>query len=139
MMEQEKLIPVAQYLATYIITELKSEYDRTENGRLINEETWCVTDFDELVHDLIKEYDYLNGNMLSNMKTGAFETDGTDAVRDIVYKILNGYCELEAKTSASKNADGRIGFSHFTHIIDTTKEKDGLFHQKLAKLIEDFI
>lgn len=138
-MEQEQLISVAQYLATLIITELRDEYERTEGGRLINEDTWCVSDFDELVHDFISEYDYLNGDILSNMKTGAFETDGTDTVRDMVYKILNAYCELEAKTSVSKGSDGKIDFSHFSHILDTTIEKDGLFHQKLAKLIEDFV
>lgn len=138
-MEQEQLISVAQYLATLIITELKNEYTRTESGNLINEDSWCVSDFDELVHDFIKEYDALNGDILSNMKTGAFETDGTDAVRDMVYRILNGYCELEAKTAVSKSADRKIDFSHFSHIIDTTIEKDGLFHQKLAKLIEDFV
>tara|TARA_B100002019_G_scaffold290775_1_gene309245 strand:+ start:967 stop:1383 length:417 start_codon:yes stop_codon:yes gene_type:complete len=138
-MEQEQLISVAQYLATHIITELKNEYDKTEAGNLINEEVWCVNDFDELVHDFIKEYDYLNNDILSNMKTGPFETDGTDTVRDMIYKILNGYCELEQKSAVSKNRDGKIDMLHFSHILDTTIEKNGLFYQKLRKLIEDFV
>jgi len=138
-MEQEQLISAAQYLAFLILSELRNEYDRTENGTLINEEVWCVSDFDELVHDYIKEYDYLNDDILSNMKAGAFETDGTDAVRDMIYKILNKYCELEAKTAVSKAADNKIDFSHFSHILDTAVEKEGLFYQKLAKLIEDFV
>jgi len=66
-MEQEQLISAAQYLAFLILSELRNEYDRTENGTLINEEVWCVSDFDELVHDYIKEYDYLNDDILSNM------------------------------------------------------------------------
>ena len=138
-MEQQELISVAQYIATLIITELKNEYERTESGNLINESVYCVTDFDDLVREFVKEFDYLNGDLLSNMKSAPFETDGTDAVRDMIYKILDGYCKLEAKTAVSKDAGGNVGFSHFSHILDTTLEKDGLFHQKLARLIEDFV
>jgi len=138
-MEQQQLVSAAQYIGFLIISELRNEYDRSETGSLIDEETWSVSDFDELVHEFISEYDYLNGNVLSNMKTGPFETDGTDAVRDMIYKILDTYCKLEAKTAVSKAESGKTDFSHFSHILDTTLEKGGLFHQKLSQLIEDFV
>ena len=123
----------------HIIVELKDEYDRTEDGNLFNDEATDATQIDEYIIELIKEWDFSSGEVLAGMKTEPFGTDGTDTVRTMIYKILKGYCDMEADNAIKKSADGKIGFTYFQHTLDTAKEKGGLFYQKLQKEIQEFV
>ena len=72
-MNQTQLEEIANLLSNHILNDCAINYFTSPTGNLIDEETWCSGDFDEYVHDLIKEWDYLNNDILSNMKTGPFE------------------------------------------------------------------
>ena len=87
-----------------------------------------------------QEWDYLNNDVLSDMKTGAFETDGTDTVRDMIYQIIKNYCEFERDAaSVSNKNDGKMNFKHFSTVLEQTKQKGGTLYQKLSSVIEDFV
>ena len=137
-MTEQELVGIAQNLSLHIIVCLKDEYDRNESGNLFGEELTDATHIDEYIIEVIKEWDFVSGDVLAGMKTEPFGTDGTDMVRTMIYKILKGYCDMEAKTAIG-NEDGKIGFTYFEHMLDTAKEKNGLFYQKLQKEIKDFV
>lgn len=139
-MNQTTLENVAKHLATHILTEVTINYNNSPTGELINTEEWLCSDFDEYIHDVIKEWDYLNNDVLSDMKTGAFETDGTDTVRDMIYQIIKNYCEFERDAaSVSNKNDGKMNFKHFSTVLEQTKQKGGTLYQKLSSVIEDFV
>lgn len=96
-MNEEQLKELAGNLSVLILNECVTNYRTTPTGDLIDSENTGYSDFDEYVHDIIKEYDYLNKDVLSKMKTGPFETDGTDRVRDMIYIMLARYCKLWMK------------------------------------------
>jgi hypothetical protein len=137
-MNDAEIIDLAKNLSTHIIMELRLNYEKSSLGCLVDKE--CYADLDEYISDLIREWDYLNMDVLSNMKTGPFETDGTDLMRDMIYKVLKGYCLMEENSGdkIAKNKDGMINFAHFCNTMDAVKEKGGLFYQKLANEIKDF-
>ena len=139
-MNQTKLEEIATLLSNHILNDCALNYYNSPTGNLIDEETWCSGDFDEYVHDLIKEWDYLNNDILSNMKTGPFETDGTDTMRDMIYRKISDYCEFSDETIDKANKNGRkIGFSHFANKLEQVKDKEGSYVQKLKSAIKDFV
>ena len=116
-MTEQELIGIAQNLTMHIIVELKDEYDRTESGNLFNDEATDATQIDEYVNEIINEWDFAMGDVLADMKTEPFGSNGTDTVRTMIYKILKGYCDMERETALKKSDDGKIGFTYFQHTI----------------------
>jgi len=139
-MNEEQLKELAGNLSVLILNECVTNYRTTPTGDLIDSENTGYSDFDEYVHDIIKEYDYLNKDVLSKMKTGPFETDGTDRVRDMIYIMLARYCKFmdETELEGKKNGD-KINFRHFAEKLQDTKDKNGSFRNKLKNLVKDYI
>ena len=49
------------------------------------------------MNEIINEWDFAMGDVLADMKTEPFGSNGTDTVRTMIYKILKGYCDMERK------------------------------------------
>ena len=131
---------LAFQLASLIMTDLMDNYRDTPTGDLMDTENSGYSDIDEFIHDIIKEYDASNNNILSKMKTGAFETDGTDKVRDIIYQGFARYCDrVDNAELVYKNDEGKVNFRDFTQTLEQIKDKNGSFYDKLKNLIKDYI
>ena len=115
-MTEQELIGIAQNLTMHIIVELKDEYDRTESGNLFNDEATDATQIDEYVNEIINEWDFAMGDVLADMKTEPFGSNGTDTVRTMIYKILKGIA-IWRETALKKSDDGKIGFTYFQHTL----------------------
>ena len=138
-MTREELTDLAIFFANHIIMDCYANYNISETGEVLDIDLTGYADFDEYVHDLIAEWDYLNDHILANMKPGPLETDGTDIVRNIIYFKLSEYCKFMDDCDTKQKLDAeKVNYKHFVANLEIVKKK-GSFTQKLKFVIEPYV